>query len=141
VFCVTENLKYATHLRGDRRVNAVVSLWEAIDKPRRLKSERLYPIQAWCRRLVRLKQPVPKQMLIDAGILTVPRWPQGVQGKSLDLQQTIKLAEVLATKNPAQRRAIHHALGLRGMDEATKRLIELGGTQPQLRGIPRRRMA
>lgn len=141
VFCVTKKLTGVPELRGSTRIDAVVSIWKALDEAKPSDTPNSFPIQAPFKLLVRLKHAVPKQLLFESGILAIRRWPQGVQGKLLDEEQRRNLAKVLAKKNRAQRRAIQDALGPRGLDEATKRLIELGGTQPQLRGITRRRMA
>lgn len=140
VFCVSSNLKYVPELKNDRRVDAVHSIWEAIDAKTRTFRYPRYKTQIRFRRLVRLSSPVPKHALFDAGILVAPRWPQGVQGKLIDDEQVLTLAHLLAQHNPAQTRAIRDALGLRKLDETSMALVKMGGTMPDIGTVTRRRI-
>ena len=61
---------------------------------------------------MRLDTPVPKEDLVEAGVI-VEYWPQHWRGKIFHTRQEIQtLGEVLAKKNAKQRKEIFRALGM-----------------------------
>jgi hypothetical protein len=74
VFAVSSTLKNAPELKHDARRNAVHSIWRAVSPPKDEYWEEQYPVQADFRRLVKLKNPVPKAELIRARLLN-KQWP------------------------------------------------------------------
>ena len=118
VFAVSSTLAGAPdELANDPRRDAVHSIWEAITPPLPnyaidLGEEEEWPVQTKFRLLVKLKNPVPKSDLIQAGLLK-RSWPRHWQGKILHAESDIeKLGEILARKNPDQRRGVWDALNL-----------------------------
>jgi len=73
-----------------------------------------WPIQADFKLLVRLKHPVLKDDLRKANLLAkMGQWPQHFRGKLFHSEEEIvRFAEVLANKNPDQRKEIRKALSV-----------------------------
>jgi hypothetical protein len=113
VFCISTDFKGAEELRDDRWRDAAHSIWKALGPMHSVPGNTTWPRQAPFQLLVRLKEPVPKADFIAAGILKVPRWPQGCNGKLLCSEAEIRsLAMVLSRRNAEQRQAINAALGV-----------------------------
>lgn len=113
VFAVSATLGDASDLASDPRRDAVHSIWEAVTSPQPEYGNPEYPVQAKFRLLIKLKKPVPKDVLYRAGILKVYSWPQNSSGKILHSRKEVrKFAEILARTNQAQREAIFDALNV-----------------------------
>lgn len=109
VIAVSSTLGDTMELKNDRRRDSVNSIWRATTPPRDEFSSREWPVQAAFRLLIRLQNPVPKADLVRAGLLK-GRWPRHWQGKVLRDQTDIeKLANILAERNPKQRKSIFRA--------------------------------
>lgn len=110
VFAVSATLAGATELANDPRRDAVHSIWKALTSPCEEFGDTRWPIQAKFRLLVKLVHPVPKEDLVRAGILN-SAWPERSRGKMISTcREIIKLAQVLAKRNPRQREEIFEAL-------------------------------
>jgi hypothetical protein len=112
VFAISSTLGHARSLENDRRRDSVHSIWIATTPPDPEYAEEKWPVQAEFTLLVKLQNPVPKLDLVRAGLLK-EHWPRHWQGKIFhDERDVRKLGEVLARKNPRQRRMIFDALNL-----------------------------
>jgi hypothetical protein len=111
IFAISTDLRDASELKEDSRVDAVHSIWEAITPPKPQYGNAEYPIQAEFRLLVKLDNPVPKTDLIQKDLLK-NNWPQGSKGKIFHSAEEVeKLIDILTKNNPKQRQVIFAALG------------------------------
>lgn len=110
VFAVSATLGEAKELADDPRRDAVHSIWKLLTAAGEEGGSDRWPTQARLTRSVLLDTPVPKADLIRAGLLK-SGWPQGYAGKLVErCRDIIRLAEVLAVRNPKQRLVIEDAL-------------------------------
>jgi hypothetical protein len=113
VFCISTDVTDAEDVEGSRWRDAVHSIWMALGPMHSVPENARWPRQAPFQLMVLLDTPVPKADLISAGILVVPRWPRGSNGKFLRTEAEIRsLAKVLSRRNPEQHKAINAALGV-----------------------------
>jgi hypothetical protein len=113
VFATSATLGDAPELADDPRRDSVHSIWEAVTPPMAKHGNRYWPIQAKFSLLIKLRRPVSKRFLHRAGILSVYSWPRSSAGKILHEEKDVKkLADILARRNPEQRKAIFEALNV-----------------------------
>jgi len=112
VFAVSMNTTGAPELRGDPRVDAVVSIWKATADARKLKGTK-WQDQCDFELLVKLETPVSKRKILEAGVpLGGGRWPQGSKGQRMEGDNLRALARALISENPRQRGEILDALAV-----------------------------
>lgn len=114
LFCISKDLRGVPDLAGDRRVDAVHSLWRMAGPIDPALSNEEWPIQAPFELVVRFANPVPYEDMVRAKLVSDYSWPMGSRGKLLRTAAEVRrLGNLLARHNPRQRGRILCTLGVR----------------------------